>query len=46
MLSVLGFQLMKLVGDPAGKVVIDVACGERFLPAVDTPQRGGAKSPA
>ena len=36
------FTLMRLIGDPAGKVVIDVACGEGFYTRMIR-QRGAAK---
>jgi hypothetical protein len=34
------FTLMRLIGDPVGKVVIDVACGEGLY-SDDPPARGG-----
>lgn len=36
------FTLMKLIGDPAGKVVIDIACGEGFYTRMIR-QRGAGK---
>src|SRR4051812_12210698 len=36
------FTLMTLVGDPAGKAVIDIACGEGFYSRMIR-QRGAAK---
>ena len=37
-----GFTLMKLIGDPIGKTVIDIACGEGFYTRMIR-QRGAAK---
>ena len=36
------FTLMRLIGDPVGKAVIDVACGEGFYTRMIR-QRGAAK---
>jgi 2-polyprenyl-3-methyl-5-hydroxy-6-metoxy-1,4-benzoquinol methylase len=38
------FTLMRLIGDPTGKKVIDIACGEGFYTRMIR-QRGAAKVP-